>query len=102
MVNKEDIKLFCRIDLEDETNDKFIESLIDTAYSLIYQKTGKTYIDGNKIYDLCVKFLVATWYDNRQPISSTTVNEVPYTVQNLLIHLLNTDAIDDELIYIKV
>lgn len=81
-ITKENIKLYLRIDYDKE--DSLIEELIENAQTLIEESTGVKYVDGDKTYELLIKFLVQHYYDNRSSISEKAVNEVPYTITELM------------------
>lgn len=80
-MTKEDIKEYLRIDFDDDDN--IIDLLIITAKQYIKDTTEKEYNDNDKIYELCLKMLVSHWYENRNAIGNN-VNEVPYSITNLL------------------
>lgn len=81
----DEIKLFLKIDFDDD--DLLIQSLIDTAIQYCQNVTGLYFRDDNPTYILLIKQLVAVWYDNRQSFVQGQVQEVPYTITNLLVHL---------------
>lgn len=81
-ITKENIKLYLRINYDNE--DSLIEELIENAKTLIEESTGVKYVEGDKTYELLIKFLVQHYYDNRSSISEKAVNEVPYTITGLM------------------
>ena len=63
-----EIKDYLRVDHNDE--DVLLMSLLAAAESYIKQTTGKTLkgtaaINTDELYNLCVKLMVAHWYENR-------------------------------------
>ncbi len=73
LISLEEIKNYCRIDIEED--DQLIQGLITAAEEYLKNATGKEYpetdTDGNvadysleKIY---LQLLVAYWYENRMP-----------------------------------
>lgn len=78
----ERIKSYLRIshDLDDE----LINDLINTAVSIITEKTGVEYNEDDMIYNQALIMLVSYYYDNRTIITDKSVNTLPYTVDELL------------------
>ena len=83
MITLEEAKSYLRVDTMAE--DDLIVSLISAAADYISECTGKD-DDGSSLYKLCVKVLVAHWYEHREAVSGT-VTDVPHTLQALLTHI---------------
>lgn len=80
-----DIKNYLRIN--HNVDDAYIESLIETSKLYIKEQTGVGLVEGDKVYEQGVFFMVAHLYDNRSPISEKAVNTVPYTLDAILKHI---------------
>lgn len=85
-----EIKLYLRIDTTAE--DTLLTSLLAAAESYIKQTTGKTLkgtaaINTDELYNLCVKLMVAHWYENRAVQTQTQLNSFDFSVQTLLNHI---------------
>ena len=80
-----DIKNYLRIDNNEEDAD--LTSLIQTAKSFIKEKTGVEYKDGDDIYELAIKHVVAHFYDKRESVSEKSNAIVPYTMDCLISHI---------------
>ena len=79
MLTLDRFKLYAHIDHADE--DELIESLIRDM-------TGKEPpSDSDELFDTAVLQLTAHWYENRTPVTDTSVTQVPFTVQTLLNHI---------------
>ena len=79
-------ELYARIDHADE--DELIESLIRAADTAVRDMTGKEPpSDSDELFDTAVLQLTAHWYENRTPVTDTSVTQVPFTVQTLLNHI---------------
>jgi len=81
----EEIKNYLRIDYNNDDN--LIQSLITAARSLVEEKTGKTYKPDSELWNLCIKLLVAHWYENRHVEQSQRTNPVGFTVDALVKHI---------------
>lgn len=84
------VHLYLRIDTNAE--DTLLTSLLAAAESYIKQTTGKTLkgtaaITTDELYNLCVKLMVAHWYENRAVQSPTNLTKIDYTVQALINHI---------------
>ena len=84
------MKSYLRID--DTSEDTLITALISAAESYIQQTTGKTLkgtanINTDELYNLCVKLMVAHWYENRAVQANTQLNDFSFSVQALLQHI---------------
>lgn len=85
-----DIKEYLKID--NDAEDALLDSLLAAAESYIKQTTGKTLkgtaaINTDELYNLCVKLMVAHWYENRAVQSPTNLTKIDYTVQALVNHI---------------
>ena len=93
----DDVKLYLRVDTSDD--DALIQSLITAAEMYIKQQTGKTKkivgakktdISTDDLYKLCVKLLVAHWYENRGVETSggrVVVTKISHSVDALVNHI---------------
>ena len=84
------MKSYLRID--DTSEDTLITALISAAESYIQQTTGKTLkgtanINTDELYNLCVKLMVAHWYENRAVQANTQLNDFSFSVQALINHI---------------
>ena len=84
------IKDYLKIDGTDE--DVLLTSLISAAESFIQQTTGKTLkgtanISTDELYNLCVKLMVAHWFENRAVQANTQLNDFSFSVQALINHI---------------
>lgn len=85
-----DIKEYLKID--NDAEDALLESLFSAAESYIKQTTGKTLkgtaaISTDELYNLCVKIMIAHWYENRAVQTPTTLTNFDYSVQALINHI---------------
>lgn len=87
MVTLEDAKAYLKVDEDITEEDTLIESLIEAAEQYVEQSTGKQNTGG--LYDLCVKLLVAHWFENRAAFSPKpgTISELPHSVTALMQHI---------------
>lgn len=91
----DDAKLYLKVDTSDD--DALIQSLITAAETYIKQQTGKTKkivgaeekdISTDDLYNLCVKLLVAHWYENRGPEAvGTVVARFSHSVNAIIHHI---------------
>lgn len=91
----DDAKLYLRVDTSDD--DALIQSLITAAESYIKQQTGKTKkivgteeqdISTDELYNICLKMLVAHWYENRGPeVVGTVVARFSHSVNAIIHHI---------------
>lgn len=97
----EDAKLYLRVDGDEEDNQ--IQTLMTAAESYVRQQTGKTKkivaVDGeptetdiasDALYTLCVKLLLAHWYENRgveKASSRNTIAKISHSVDALVNHI---------------
>ena len=83
MVLLDDVKLYLRVDGQDE--DSVIQGLIEAAKQYIQTGTGVTFDETNARHLLTLKMIVAHWYDNRGLVGNTT--ELPFTVTAQLLQI---------------
>jgi uncharacterized phage protein (predicted DNA packaging) len=91
----DDAKKYLKVDSNDD--DTLIQELITAAESYIKQQTGKTKkivnevetdISTDELYSLCLKMLLAGWYENRGPqITGTVMAKVDHSVDALISHI---------------
>ena len=86
----EEIKLYCRIDSDDE--DTLLLSLMETAKQFLQESAHVVYDEKNNLYELFVKLLVANWYENRLANQGND-KEIPYSLSCLLNHIAIHDGI---------
>ena len=85
-----EIKAYLKIDSTAE--DALISALLSAAESFVQQTTGKTLkgtadINTDDLYNLCVKLMVAHWFENRAVQTSTALNDFSFSVQALINHI---------------
>jgi uncharacterized phage protein (predicted DNA packaging) len=80
----EDIKLYCRIDSDDE--DALLLPLIETAKQFLTESAHVTYDEKNNLHELFIKLLVANWYENRL-MNQGNDKEIPYSLSCILNHI---------------
>ncbi len=87
-VSLEAAKQYLKLDADIVEDDELIEGLIEGANEYIEQCTGKRN-DNSKLYDLCIKLLVAHWYENRATFypKPGNLSEMPHAVTALLKHI---------------
>lgn len=92
-VTLEQAKNYLKLDSDIVEDDELITSLIDAAANYVEQSTGKKNAE-NPTYDLCIKLLVAHWYENRAIYSAKpgSINDIPHSVTQLLIHIASSSA----------
>jgi uncharacterized phage protein (predicted DNA packaging) len=97
----EEAKNYLRVDTDDD--DALIRALITAAESYVKQQTGKikkiVVVDGeptetdiatDELYNLCVKLLLAHWYENRgveKASSRNTIAKISHSVDALVNHI---------------
>ena len=86
----DDMKLYLHVD--DDAEEDIINSLMIAAESFIKQTTGKTLkgeadISTDELYNLCVKMMVAHWFENRAVQATTQLNDFSFSVQALINHI---------------
>ena len=65
-------------------DDNYIQSLIDLSKDFIKAKTGVEYSRDDSIYTQAIYMCVAHYYDNRTSIVEKAIQEVPYTLNELI------------------
>lgn len=80
---KEYIKNFVRAEDEDG---ELLKVLTIAAEEYIKGTTGKQ-AEGSPLYELAISQLVAHWYENRTPVTSGVVSDVPLTVDAIIKHI---------------
>lgn len=80
----EEIKLYLKVDNDDE--DALIEGQMAAATRYIERTTGKAYTD-DEVWNICVKMLVAHWYENRGVQSGRGNVRFDYSVTSLMNHI---------------
>lgn len=92
-VTLEQVKNYLKVDEDIKDDDELISSLISAAVDYVEKTTGKR-ADGSQLCELCVKQLVAHWYENRAVYSSKpgAINVLPHTVTALLTHIAQCEA----------
>lgn len=93
VVTLEQAKNYLKVDEDITDDDELISSLISAASDYVERTTGKM-ADGSPLCELCVKQLVAHWYENRAVYSSKpgAINVLPHTVTALLTHIAQCEA----------
>ena len=96
----DDMKLYLKVDADEEED--IISSLMTAAESFIQRSAGKTKvatgvdelgvttyaaISTDELYNLCVKLMVAHWYENRAVQATTQLNDFSFSVQALMNHI---------------
>lgn len=96
----DEVKLYLRVDSTDE--DAGITALLAAATSYINQQTGKTKkitgtdeaglpvtiaIDTDDLYNLCIKLMVAHWYENRGVEIPGSLTRITHSVDALVNHI---------------
>ena len=90
----DEMKLYLRV--TDTAEDELINTFIAAADNYILRQTGKTtvltgeeYVDihSDETFLVCLKLLVAHWYENRGIISPTATNKINHTVDALVNHI---------------
>lgn len=81
----EEFKNYARIDYNED--DELIYEIIEASKKYIEQSTGKAFDDNDSLSILLLKILTLHFYENRQAVTSNSVNEVPFTITNLLTHI---------------
>ena len=83
MVLLDDVKLYLRVDGQDE--DSVIQGLIEAAKQYIQTGTGVTFSETNARHLLTLKMIVAHLYDHRGLAGSDS--EMPFTVTAQLLQI---------------
>lgn len=87
-----EIKAYLRI--THNVDDAFIESLVGISKAFIKEQTGVDFVEGDKVFEQCVLFMVAHLYDNRASVTEKATTEIPYTLDALLRHIRIRGAIE--------
>lgn len=91
----EDLKLFLRVDGEEE--DVLIEGLQEGAESyLVNAGIAKNYDDA--LYSLAIKLLVNNWYQNRETFINLKTAKVDYSLQRIITSLSYNQVEETEVI----
>ncbi len=93
----EEAKHYLKEDSDDADVNTFITGLITAATTYIYGQTGKTKytkkdgtvidIDQEELYNICLKMLIAHWYENRGPQIAGTYTRIDHSVDALVNHI---------------
>lgn len=90
----EAVKNYLRIDGDAE--DAALEAMVAAADTYIKDTTGKHYVLNNEgakpieedaLFQMCLKMLVAQWYENRGEQVQGNVTSVKYAVSEMLQHI---------------
>lgn len=84
----EDFKQYAKIDYNDD--DALIQIFLAASRNYIQKATGKQYDDSKELHHLLKNLLTLHFYENRQSVNASTVNEIPFTIQNLLTFIQST------------
>lgn len=79
------IKNYLKIDYDEDN--AYLTDLIQLSKNFIYEQTGVEYNSSDKIYEQALLFTIAHFYENRNPLSEKSVNQVPYTLRYLICHI---------------
>lgn len=80
----DEIKLYLRIDNDEE--DLLLQGQIAAATHYIERSTGKAYAN-DEVWNICIKMLVAHWYENRGVQNSRGNVRFDYSVTALMNHI---------------
>jgi len=82
------VKEYLRID-SDMEEDVQINALITAAKKYISEQSGKKYMEDDEVWNICIKLLVAHWYDNRvlHPNKPGQLATNSHTVDALISHI---------------
>jgi uncharacterized phage protein (predicted DNA packaging) len=86
----DEAKKYLRVDTT--ADDTLIQSFITAATTYIYGQTGKTLYKGavistDELYNLCLKMMLAGWYENRGPEIAGNLTKVSHSVDALICHI---------------
>lgn len=84
----EDFKQYAKIDFEDDDN--LIQIFLAASKNYITKATGQNYDDTKELHHLLKNLLTLHFYENRQSVNASSINEVPFTIQNLLTFIQST------------
>lgn len=91
----DDFKQYAKIDFDDDDN--LIQIFLAASRNYIQKATGQIYDDSKELHHLLKNLLALHFYENRQSASSASINEVPFTIQNLLTFIQSTSDSNYEL-----
>jgi len=80
----------CNIDLDFTDDDNYILDLIDKAELALAIKINDdlaNHVTGNDLNKYLlhgIQYLVANWYEYREPVVNINVHVVPYTLDNII------------------
>lgn len=80
-----ELKNYLRVEDDVKIDDVLISDLEKAAVSYIERQSGKKYNDEDRLMQICIKQLVAHWYECRQQ-TATATNELPHGVTAMLKH----------------
>ena len=82
----DDIKNYLKVDHGED--DALIQSLIAAARQYIEKQTGKIYKPDDEVWNICIKLMVAHWYENRGiEVAGTIIARIGHTVDALINHI---------------
>lgn len=90
----DDLKIYLRVDGTDD--DDLISGLIAAATSYIQRTTGKTKvvisaveadISTDELYNICLKMMIAHWYENRGVEIAGNLTKISHSVDALVAHI---------------
>lgn len=97
MLTVADVRAYLRID--SEADDAELSALISASSQYLKNMTSKSLhvtgideegqmttesIDEDGLFQTAVKLMVAHWYENRQIVSATSVNNVPHSAEMIM------------------
>lgn len=92
-----DVKIYLRLCCETTDEDELIKHFMAAAADIIKNQSGKkeyrdsadtlTPIENDSLFMLCIKMLVAHWYDNRGMADNGGQRDVPYSVKEIINHI---------------
>lgn len=87
----EEIKLFLRVDSDDE--DTLIQDM-QSAAEIYLLNAGVTQTYDNKLYCLVVKMLITHWYENRSVILIGSISKaLEYSLSSIILQLNYTSEV---------
>ena len=84
----DDFKKYAKIDYDDD--DSLIQIFLVAAKDYIQKATGQIYDDTKELHHLLKNLLALHFYENRQSVNASSINEIPFTIQNLLTFIQST------------
>ena len=81
----EDVKLYLRVDSNDE--DTLIQGLMDAAKGYVQRMTGKVYDPSDEVWNLAIKYLCSHWHTNRDDTVVGRDAKVDHTIDSLISHI---------------